>query len=145
MTNDLRFDEPLLRAAWDVRSLAYAPYSSFSVGAAVRTESGRVFVGVNVENASYGLTVCAERVAIFAAIAAGERVILSVAVVTAATSVTPPCGACRQVIFEFGSDARIFAANLTDARAIWTVQELLPHAFGPTSLTNSSYDRDSSD
>jgi cytidine deaminase len=134
MTAEREPDGDLLEAATLARHSAYAPYSHFTVGAAVRSGSGRVFIGANVENASYGLTVCAERVAIFGAIAAGEREIRSVAVVTGAASPTPPCGACRQVIAEFGPAATVVAANLTGDRAEWSVRELLPHAFGPTSL-----------
>lgn len=134
MTPDPLASERLIEAAREARDFAYARYSKFPVGAAVLTSSGRVFVGANVENASYGLTMCAERVAIFAAVAAGERVIRSVAVVTGASSVTPPCGACRQVIVEFGPDSTIFAANLESERAVWLARELLPHAFGSASL-----------
>lgn len=134
MTPDLPDGERLLEAAKDARNSAYAQYSHFLVGSAVLAGSGRVFVGANVENASYGLTMCAERVAIFAAVAAGERVIQAIAVVTGASSVTPPCGACRQVIVEFGPDSTVFAANLAGERANWSARELLPHAFDPSSL-----------
>ena len=131
-------DELLVQAALRVRAFAYAPYSNFQVGCAVVGGSGQVFVGANVENASYGLTMCAERVAIFGAVAAGERSIVALAVVTGSESVTPPCGACRQVIVELGPDARILGANLQGDRQIWTAGSLLPDAFGPRSLRDSS-------
>jgi cytidine deaminase len=134
MTVDQLTGERLIEAARMARDHAYAPYSRFAVGAAVLAGSGRVFSGANVENASYGLTTCAERVAIFTAIAAGERRIDAVAVVTGASSPTPPCGACRQVIAEFGPAATILVAGGAGAPLVWSANDLLPHAFGPASL-----------
>jgi cytidine deaminase len=127
-------DEELVLAAQEARLNAYAGYSNFQVGSAVRGGTGRIFVGANVENASYGLTICAERVAIFSAITAGERSIRGIAVVTGADGVTPPCGACRQVLLEFGPNATIYGANLAGDRAVWSATELLPYAFDSTAL-----------
>jgi cytidine deaminase len=118
----------LVDRAREVRDRAHAPYSGFRVGAAVRAKSGKVFVGCNVENASYGGTVCAERNAIAAAVAAGEREIVDVAVFTEAASPVMPCGLCRQVILELGADARVVAATPTDHKTT-TLRELLPEPF----------------
>jgi cytidine deaminase len=122
----------LVSAARRVRSNALAPYSKFAVGAAVLDERGRVHVGCNVENASYGLTVCAERNAVAAAVAAGAHRVVAVAVVTAAQPAAPPCGACRQVLAEVaGDDAVVLLAPArgqgTPER--WTLGQLLPRAF----------------
>lgn len=123
-------DDALLAAATAVAANAYAPYSAFHVGAALETESGRTFTGVNVENASYGLTICAERAAIFAAVAAeGSAMRISrLAVVTADGAPAAPCGACRQVLLEFGPDATILFRG-RDGIETTTARELLPHAF----------------
>ena len=121
--------EQLIQAALEVRELAYAPYSNFLVGAALLTGDGNVFVGCNVENASYGLAICAERNAITTAVAAGKQDFVAVAV--AATPLASPCGACRQFIFEFGDDIQIVsvdAANPT-LRQQWSSKELLPGGF----------------
>ena len=114
---------------------AYCPYSEFSVGAAVLTVDGEIYSGCNVENASYGLTICAERNAIFQAVSGGHRNIRAVVVVTPTESPTPPCGACRQVINEFGPDADVFV--FSEGKKIMSVnmKELLPKAFGPRNLT----------
>ncbi len=129
---------PLLRrleqAARSAGRKAYAPYSKFRVGAAVLTGSGRIFSGCNVENASYGLCNCAERSAIFAAVTAGERRITAVAVHTPTAAPTMPCGACRQVIHEFGPKALIVALGNGRARVETRLDALLPHAFGPKDL-----------
>jgi cytidine deaminase len=116
-----------------VRS-AYAPYSRFRVGAAVLTGSGRIFSGCNVENASYGLCNCAERTAIFAAAAAGERRLRAVVVYTPTSRPTLPCGACRQVINEFGPRAAVISLCRTSAQVETTLDQLLPEAFGPANL-----------
>jgi cytidine deaminase len=118
--------EPLVAAAWAVRERAYAPYSKFHVGAALVAADGRIFVGCNVENLSYGLTNCAERVAIGAAVAAGARDLLAVAVVADTAVPISPCGACRQVLAEFGV-ARVLLANRTE-RLEFKLDELLPRA-----------------
>lgn len=122
----------LLAVAKEARHKAYAPYSELSVGAALRTKSGGVYSGCNVENASYGLTVCAERVAIFKAVCAGERDFDALAVVSEGS--IPPCGACRQVMAEFGPDMQVIVADLANRGQVYTVRELLPTAFTPDSL-----------
>lgn len=118
--------ESLVDAAWDVRQRAYAPYSKFLVGAALLAADGRVFVGCNVENISYGLTNCAERVAIGAAIAAGVRDFVAVAVVADTTVPISPCGACRQVLAEFGVP-QVMLANRAE-QIVFRLDELLPRA-----------------
>ena len=119
-----------------VRARAYAPYSKFHVGAALRA-SGAVFEGVNVENASYPLSVCAERNAIAAAVAAGARELEAVAVATEASPPSSPCGACRQVLFEFARDPAkvvVVAVNTRGERRTWTLAELLPDGFSGREL-----------
>lgn len=125
--------DPLLSAARAVQARAYAPYSKFRVGAALETESGDVYVGCNVENASYGLTICAERAAVCAAVAAGARRLRRVMVVSDADPPAAPCGACRQVLSEFGSDFRVEAVG-PKRSASWTMAELLPAAFSRDQL-----------
>ena len=124
----------LKTAAKAAAAKAYAPYSKFRVGAAVLTESGKIFAGCNVENASYGLCNCAERTAIFSAVAAGEQKFKCVVVYTPTRKATAPCGACRQVINEFGPDAVVISVCDSDRRLETTLPELLPHAFGPKDL-----------
>ncbi len=127
-------EEKLRAAALKAREQAYAPYSSFRVGAAVLSSSGRIFTGQNVENASYGLAVCAERCAIFAMVGAGERSVAAVAIATDAPGPTAPCGACRQVIREFGPDATILLVTTSGATATHRLRDLLPFDFGPQDL-----------
>src|SRR5262245_2605495 len=105
--------DPLVTAAAEARTKAFAPFSHFQVGAAVLAEDGTIVPGCNVESASYGLTMCAERVAVFSGVALGYRHFKQVAVVTDTPTPTPPCGACRQVLWEFASDAEVILANLT--------------------------------
>jgi len=124
----------LIAAARAASRASYAPYSKFRVGAAVLTRSGRIFSGCNVENASYGLANCAERTAIFSAIAAGDRGIVAVAVYTPTSAPTTPCGACRQVINEFNPQASIICACRTRRRIETRLDQLLPEAFGPKNL-----------
>jgi cytidine deaminase len=122
----------LIDSATSARNHAYAPYSKFKCGAAVLTASGKIYSGCNVENASYGMTNCAERTAIFKAVSEGETKIKAVAVVADVPDFDAPCGACRQVIFEFGPDADIIMANLTRKHKIEKIRSLLPYAFGPS-------------
>jgi cytidine deaminase len=124
----------LEKAARQAVAGAYAPYSKFKVGAAVLAGSGKVYAGANVENASYGLCNCAERTAIFSAVAAGERTILAVAVYTPTAEPTLPCGACRQVIHEFGPEAVVISLAKGKSRIETTLPTLLPAAFGPADL-----------
>lgn len=113
---------------------AYAPYSRFRVGATVLTDGDKIFTGCNVENASYGLCNCAERTAIFSAIAAGARRVRAVVVYTPTRGATAPCGACRQVINEFGPDALVISVCDTGDRLDSTAANLLPDSFGPRNL-----------
>jgi cytidine deaminase len=130
VSNSARQAAALLRAARAVRRRAHAPYSKFAVGAAVLDERGRVHVGCNVENASYGLTVCAERNAVAAAVAAGAHRIRAVAVASDAAPPASPCGACRQVIAELGgAETEILIAGTTGAAERTTLGALLPRAF----------------
>jgi len=125
--------DALKRAAISARTHAYAPYSGFTVGAAVQTRSGAVFTGCNVENASYGATICAERAALAAAVAAGERELVALAIASGAKSPTPPCGICRQCLVELapGLPIRSYAG---DACAEYDLPSLLPDAFGRDQL-----------
>ncbi len=121
--------EKLITMAMSARQNAYVPYSSFAVGAALLAGSGDVYTGCNVENSSYGLTVCAERVALFTAVARGERKFTALAVVAGTEEYCSPCGACRQVLAEFGGDTKVYLANRHGAYRETTVAELLPVAF----------------
>lgn len=121
------------------RDRAYAPYSHFRVGAAVLTADGSIFAGCNVENASYGLSICAERVAVFQAVAAGHTSITAIAVATDLVPPAAPCGACRQVLREFGPDARIIAVSADGDHWEAGLDELLPRSFGPNDLTRGAY------
>ena len=124
----------LEKAARQAAANSYSPYSKFKVGAAVLGGSGKIYAGCNVENASYGLCSCAERTAIFSAIAAGERQIDAVVVYTPTPDPTLPCGACRQVIHEFGPAATVISIGKGRARIETTLETLLPAAFGPGDL-----------
>ncbi len=126
--------DTLVAAARQARENAHAPYSNFRVGAALRARSGRVYTGCNVENATYGLTVCAERVAIFKAISEGERGFDAIAVVADTEALTPPCGACRQIIWEFCGDVEIILANLKGQVEVHRASELLPRPFDASFL-----------
>jgi cytidine deaminase len=130
------YDEAeLLRRAREVRERAYAPYSGFRVGAVVVTADGHRFEGVNVENASYRLTTCAEQSAIAAMASAGVRSpIVAVAVVGDGDDPCTPCGACRQTVFEFGPDATVYASGDGGRPLVANIRELLPHGFGPMRL-----------
>jgi cytidine deaminase len=121
--------ERLVAAAREARARAYAPYSDFHVGAALEAADGTLFTGCNVENASYGLTICAERVALFRAIADGHRHFTRIAVVADTATPTSPCGACRQVLYEFAPDLDVVLANLTEITSRHRLADLLPDAF----------------
>jgi cytidine deaminase len=127
-----RIDE-LVATAREAMDRAYAPYSGFQVGAALLA-GDRVFTGQNIENASYPVSVCAERNAVGRMIDAGERQIQAVAVVTAADRPTPPCGACRQVLWEFGPSSTVICETVGGERRMWALEDLLPEAFGPSDL-----------
>ncbi len=127
MTNEER--AILISAASRARENAHAPYSQFRVGAALRANSGRIFTGCNIENSSFGLTVCAERVAVFKALSEGERRFDAIAVVADTERLTPPCGACRQILWEFCRDAEVVLANLSGQITMRRVSDLLPDAF----------------
>jgi cytidine deaminase len=129
----------LIEAARDASTRAYCRYSKFPVGAAVLTTDGAITVGCNVENASYGLTICAERNAVFRAVADGHRHILAVVVYTPTDKPTAPCGACRQVLSEFGHDAQVVSACQTSEVLRTSVRKLLPDAFGPGGLRDASF------
>ena len=122
-------EEKLIAAARQAREFAHAPYSRFRVGAAVRTKTGRIFSGCNIENASYGLTLCAERAAIFKAVSEGEREFDSIVVVADTEQLTPPCGACRQIIWEFCGDIPVILANLKGTIERERAGKLLPRPF----------------
>jgi cytidine deaminase len=126
--------DALIAAAKQARENAHAPYSNFRVGAALRAKSGRVFSGCNVENATLGLTCCAERTAIFKAISEGERGFEAIAVVADTDTLTPPCGACRQIIWEFCGDVPVIMANLKGKVLQEKMADLLPRAFDSSFL-----------
>jgi cytidine deaminase len=121
--------DTLVEAARAARENAVARFSGFKVGAALETADGTIVTGCNIENATYGLTVCAERVAMFKALSEGHRSFRSVAVVADTADPTPPCGACRQILWEFGGDLEVFLANLTDHKGTHRMRELLPLPF----------------
>ncbi len=124
-----RKDDPLIAAAIAAREKAFAPYSKFQVGAALETEDGTIIPGCNVESASYGLTMCAERVAIFRGVTDGFRCFKRIVIVTDTDSPTPPCGACRQLLWEFAPGAQVILVSLNGTMQKWHVRELLPLAF----------------
>jgi cytidine deaminase len=122
-------DNELVEIATEVRLRSIAPFSHFLVGAALRTKNGKIFTGCNVESASYGLTVCGERIAIWKALSEGERDFTALAIVVDTEHLTPPCGTCRQIIWEYAKHARITLANLRgQSQELW-IQDLLPLAF----------------
>jgi cytidine deaminase len=123
-------DDALVAAARSARTAAYCPYSGFAVGAALEAEDGRIFTGCNVENASYSLTICAERAAILAAVGAGVRRFRRLVVVADADPPVSPCGACRQVLVEFGRDLAVEGIGPRGSQR-WNLEELLPDPFGP--------------
>jgi cytidine deaminase len=121
--------DALVAAARAAREHAVADFSGFKVGAALETDRGEIITGCNIENATYGLTVCAERVAIFKALSEGRRSFTRIAVVADTARPTPPCGACRQIIWEFCGDVSVVLANLTDVTATVQMKDLLPLPF----------------
>ena len=126
----------LVEAARKARERAYAPYSHYQVGAALVTASGRIFTGCNIENAAYGATVCAERVAVFKAVSEGERDFMALAVAASGEDMTSPCGTCRQVLYEFAPNLILYLTGDRGQRVEKVMlQELLPRAFGPDHLT----------
>lgn len=121
--------DALVNAARAARENAVARFSGFKVGAALQTADGTIVTGCNIENATYGLTVCAERVAMFKALSEGHREFVAVAVVADTHDPTPPCGACRQILWEFGGDLEVFLANLADHKGTFRMKDLLPLPF----------------
>ena len=126
----------LLEAALRVRENAHAPFSKFKVGAAIEDESGRIFTGCNVENATYGLTVCAERVAVFKAISEGARKFRRVVVAADTDMLTPPCGACRQILWEFCGDVEVTLVNLHGKTEKFQMKDLFPRPFDASFLSS---------
>jgi len=127
-------NDPLIDAAAEARARAVAPYSRFLVGAAIEAADGTIISGCNIESASFGLTMCAERVALFTALAGGFRSFRRVAVVTDTRAPTPPCGACRQLLWECAPEAEVLLANLSGNVLRYSVRELIPHAFDAKQL-----------
>lgn len=127
-------DEELIRVASLARQRAHAPYSKYKVGAAIRTKRNKVHSGANVENASYGLTVCAERTAAFTAVNSGDTAFDAIAIVIDDERLPTPCGACRQVLAEFSPDMRVILATAGGKRKVTTLSELLPDPFLPENL-----------
>jgi cytidine deaminase len=125
----------LIEAALAARKNAHAPFSKFLVGAALQDENGRVFTGCNVENATYGLTICAERVAVFKAISEGARKFVAVAVAADTEVLTPPCGACRQILWEFCGDVELTLVNLEGKTETLRLKELFPRPFDASFLS----------
>lgn len=126
--------DPLQAAALVARENAHAPYSKFRVGAALEDAGGRVHTGCNIENATYGLTLCAERVAVFKAISEGAREFRRIAIATDTDTLTPPCGACRQILWEFCGDIEIVLLNPRGKSEVLRLKELLPRAFDASFL-----------
>ena len=125
----------LVEAALAARNHAHAPFSKFRVGAAVEDDSGRVYTGCNIENATYGLTICAERVAVFKAISEGARTLRRIAVAADTDALTPPCGACRQILWEFCGDAELILVNLRGKTETLRLSDLFPRPFDGSFLS----------
>jgi len=137
--------QELLETAKAARLRSIAPFSNFLVGAAIKTDEGKVYIGCNVESASYGLTVCAERVAIWKALSEGERQFTELAIVADTDNLTPPCGTCRQIIWEFAKNATIMLGNLRGETQIVSIKELLPRAFDARFLSAAKEKKDASE
>jgi cytidine deaminase len=131
--------ESLITVAREARQQSIAPFSHFLVGAAVETAAGKIYTGCNIESASFGLTVCAERVAIWKALSEGERDIVGLAVVADTETLTPPCGTCRQIIWEFAKHATIILGNLREQREEVHILDLLPRAFDARFLSEATH------
>jgi cytidine deaminase len=129
MKRDSKQDDSLREAALRALDNAYAPYSNFRVGAALRARSGEIVIGCNMENSAYGLAICAETLAVASAVSQGLTEFDEIAIVTDDSEPTPPCGACRQVLNEFAPDITISSYTREGREATWTLRELLPHAF----------------
>ena len=132
----------LIQIARDARLCSLAPFSKFLVGAALRTEEGKIFTGCNIESASYGLTVCAERVAIWKALSECERNFTDLVVVVDTEQLTPPCGTCRQIIWEYCKQAKITLANLRGQKQEVSIADLLPRAFDARFLKETGQSRE---
>jgi cytidine deaminase len=126
--------DKLVSAARAARERAHAPLSNFRVGAAIEDQDGRIYTGCNVENSSYGLTMCAERVAVFKAISEGASKLIRVAVVADTGTLTPPCGACRQILWEFCGDAELILANLGEGIEKLSIRDIFPRPFDSSFL-----------
>ncbi|MCC6590427.1 MAG: cytidine deaminase [Bryobacterales bacterium] len=126
--------DPLTQAAIGARAHAHAPYSNFHVGAALETDDGRIFTGCNVESASYGLTMCAERVAAFHAVSQGARIFKRIAVATGVAKPAPPCGACRQVIWDLCGDIDVILVSANGTTETFRLSQLLPRPFDDHSM-----------
>jgi len=133
----LSHTENLVEIATKARTCSLAPFSNFLVGAALRTEAGKIYTGCNIESASYGLTVCAERVAIWKALSECERDFTDLVIVVDTEQLTPPCGTCRQIIWEYCKQAKITLANLRGQSEVVDIRELLPKAFDARFLKNA--------
>lgn len=127
-------ERELVERALEMRRFSYAPYSHFRVGAALECEDGSVYTGCNVENAAYGSSLCAERTALVKAVSQGRRRFVRLAVAGDSADYCWPCGACRQMLREFGTDLEVLAANREGAYVAISLEELLPHSFGPETL-----------
>ncbi|GAB4180675.1 MAG: cytidine deaminase [Calditrichia bacterium] len=127
-------DHELIQAAKEARKNARALYSNFKVGAALLTEDNQIFTGVNVESSSYGLTICAERVALTKALSEGAGSFSKIAIVTDAEKLTSPCGACRQLLFDYAPELKVIIANIKGEQKEYTLKELFPSPFGPDFL-----------
>ena len=134
-------EEKLIEAANQARLRSVAPFSNFMVGAALRTKDGKIYTGCNVESASYGLTVCAERIAIWKALSEGERDFTDLAVVVDTEHLTPPCGTCRQIIWEYCRQAKVVLGNLRGQREELSIKDLLPRAFDARFLKEATGSR----
>lgn len=128
-------DSELIRRAKEARENAYSPYSGVKIGAAVRTAHGNIFTGCNIENSSFGLSNCAERTAVFKAVSEGHRKLEAIAIVGESEDFTRPCGACRQVLIQFGPEMRVVRRGLDGFSSDLSLSDLLPDAFNPTNLT----------